>query len=278
MGRHFRAFIRALLRRYGPAMVAFIGLVGTNGCEKPEPPPVAYMGPTLAAADLGLPEPVDADRNGFVILEKEPSVGRFPAGLAVVRLEQPNPLFMCGEHLFVAERGWEIATIKEEEAAYWNGLLNTVPQSRGVFVLDRSSVVSPDCDLEEVIRSVRRIDVDLCLIYGPLMVEDDAAGLAGVLVNVRTGEHVAYIQSEAGVLDFEPPRPDRSKYDRSHQDVNYLAARRFEREVRKCILELIALDRRSTATQPSPWKDSRLRMPDDSVPVYIVPNHRVGGG
>jgi hypothetical protein len=236
------------------------------------------MGPTLAAADLGLAEPVDTGANGFAILESSPSKGRFPAGLAVVRLDQPNPLFVPDDHLFVAERGWEIATLREEEAAYWNNLLNTVPQSRAVFVMDRLSTTSPDCDLDQVIRSVRRLDIPLCLIYGPRMVLDDCGGFAGVIVDSNTGEHLAYIQSQASILDFEPPRSDRSKYDRSHQDVNYLAARRFEREVRNCFLELVARDQPAAATQPSPWRESEsLRVPSNSVPVYIVPNRRVGG-
>lgn len=269
---------RASIRRYGSWPAVFIGLLWVTACEKPEPPPVAYMGPTLAAADLGLAEPVDTSANGFVILESSPSDGRFPAALAVVRLDQPNPLFVCDDHLFVAERGWEVATLREEDAAYWNNLLNKVPQSRAVFVLDRASTISPDCDLDEVIHVCRRLGIELCLIYGPRMVPDGCAGFAGVIIDPNTGEHLAFIQSQASILDFEPPRPDRSKYDRSHQDVNYLAARRFEREVRKCFLAMVARDQPAPATQPSPWRESRtLRMPADSVPVYIVPNRRVGG-
>lgn len=273
LSSRFRAFLC-----YWSFAAVFIGLGVTSGCEKPEPPPVAYMGPTLASADLGLAQPVDVESNAFVILEAAASKGRFPAGLAVLRLDQPNPLFVCDDHLFVAERGWEISTLKEEEACYWNGLLKTVPHARAVYVMDRRSIVSPDCDLEQVIQAVKRLNIELCLVYGPRMVPDDCAGFAGVIIDVQTGDHLAYVQSEAGIFDFEPPRPDRPKHDRSHQDVNYIAARRFEREVRNCILEMIARDQPAAATQPSPWRDSKdLRVPADSVPVYIVPNHRVGG-
>jgi len=267
------------LRAVGPTVVAgFIGLLAFCGCEKPQPPPLSYAGPTLAAADLGLVQPVDAANNGFVILEREESHGRFPAALAVVRLDKPDPLFVCDDPLFVSERGWEVATLREEEAAWWNGLLNTVPQSRGVWVLDRRSPVSPSCSLEEVIHVARRLELDLCLIYGPRLVPDDAAGFAGVMVDARDGEHVAYIQSQAGILDFEPPRPDRPKHDRSHQDVNYLAARRFERQVRECVLAMISRDQPATSTQPSPWRTAQpWGVPADSVPVYIVPNRRTSG-
>ncbi len=253
-----------------------IGLVSA-GCHKPEPPPVAYMGPTLVEADLGLAAQIEAEPNSYVILERQSSQGLFPGGMAVVRLDRPNPLFVCDDPLFISDRGWELATLEGEAAAYWNTLLKTVPQARGVFVMDRQSAISPDCDLDKVLDAVQRQKLEICLIYGPRLVPDDCAGLAGVIIDVQNREFLAYVQSQAGVLDFEPPRPDRSKHDRSHQDVNYLAARRFEKQVRMCVLDLIAHDERPTATQPSPWRNTQeLRLPEDSVPVYIVPNHRAG--
>lgn len=263
----------AMTGRFWLVNALVIGLAAVAGCSKPEPPPLAYAGPTLAAADFGLVEPVDPDENGFTLLDDGPSQGRFPAALGVVRLDKPSPLFVTDDHLFVAERGWEVATLREEEAAYWNGLLKTIPQSRAVHVLDRRSTVSPDCGLEEVLDAARRLGLELCLIYGPRLVEDGCAGLGGVIFEVATGKPLAYVQSRAEILDFEPPRPDRSKYDRSHQDVNYLAARRFEREVRNCFLVLTARDRPAATTQPSPWRTSR-ELPADSLPVYIVPNRR----
>jgi hypothetical protein len=254
-----------------------IGLLPSGGCSKPESPPVAYTGPTLASADFGLARPAEPAENGFVLLDDSPSSGRFPAALGVVRLDKPSPLFVTDDHLFVADRGWEIATLKQEESVYWNGLLKAIPQSRAVYVLDRRTTISPDCDLDEIIETARRIKLELCLIYGPRLAPDGSAGFGGVIYDVTDGKPLAYVQSDAGILDFEPPRPDRSKYDRSHQDVNYLAARRFEREVRNCFLALVARDTPPATTQPSPWRTSRdLRIPSDAVPVYIVPNRRTG--
>jgi hypothetical protein len=156
--------------------------------------------------------------------------------------------------------------------------LKTVVQSRVVYVFDRTSVLSPDCDLKQVLEAARRQRIEMCLIYGPRQAPDGDAGLAGVIMDAASGQYLAYIQSQAGPADFEPPRPDRPKHDRSHQDVNYLAARRFEREVRNCFLELVGRDQPAATTQPSPWRESQgLRVPSDSVPVYIVPNRRVGG-
>lgn len=265
---------------WSPLLAAAIGAVaGLPGCaEKPEPSPLAYSGPTLACADLGLVEPVETMNTGFVLLSKEQSSGRFPAAMAVVRLDQPDPLFADDHHLFVSERNWEVGTLKEEEATYWTTLLKTVPQSRAIMVMDSLSVVTPDVCLTEVIRSMRRLGIELCLIYGPKAAPDESAALAGVMIETATGQYLAYVQAQADVQDYEPPRPDRPEKDLSHRDVNYLAARKFEREVQRCYLALTELDGPPTSTQPSPWRDLRepRMLPENSIPVYILPNQGVG--
>ncbi len=265
-----------MMRPAAGLLAAALGLIGGAGCQKPEPPPVAYSGPTLAAADLGLAGPVDAPSTSFVLLDHEPSQGRFPLGLAVARLERPNPLFVNESPLFVSEHGWEIADVRPEEGTHWLTLFKTVPPVREVKLVDRLNVVSPDVDLKEVLRSVRRLQLELLLIYGPIAAPPDAAGLAGVLLDVETGDYLAYVQAQAGIADYEPPRPDRPRHDLSHLDPNYLVARKFEQQVRTGMLELIARDRRATTTQPSPWKDAIGPTPisPDAVPVYIIPNRR----
>jgi hypothetical protein len=259
------------LRRLG---VVVIGLM-VVGCQKPEPPPTAYQGPTLVEADLGMAQPVKAPETGYVLLDSQPSRGRFPAALAVVRLDKPDPLFVPDGALLVSERGWEVADLPSEEATWWNGLLKTVPMTRAVYVLDRGCMASPDCDLKQVIEAARRFKLELCLIYGPRSVSDGSAGLAGAIIEVSSGQYLAYIQAEAGPCDVEPPRPDRPKHDLSHQDVNYLAARRFERQARSCVIDMIGRDQPAPATQPNPWRDfHENRFPANSVPAYIVPNYR----
>jgi len=243
----------------GSAMALIIGLMLSVACQKPELPPRAYEGPTLTSENLGLTQAVQAPANGFVLLNSSPSTGRFPAALAVVRLDKPNPLFVYDQPLFVSERGWEVAKLPTEEAVWWNSLLKTVPKTRTVNVFDRTSVISPDCSLQEVLAATRRIRVELCLIYGPRpMVDKDSAGLAGVVIDANSGQYLAYIQSSASPLDFEPQRPDRLAEDLSHQDVNAIAARRFEQHAKDCIVKMIDQDQPSPTTQPSPWntKDS----------------------
>jgi hypothetical protein len=107
----------------------------------------------------------------------------------------------------------------------------------------------------------------LCLIYGPSPTDPEHAGLWGVLLDTHTGTKVAFVQAQAGPPDYEPPHADRREEDMRHRDPNYLVQRKFQREVRKCILNLIRRDLPRTTTQPSPWQTGQPR----TTPIYIVP-------
>jgi len=244
---------------------------GISGCKKPELPPVAYCGPTLASADLGLSQ-VNCSPNGYVILEKKRSRGRFPAALAVARLVPSDPFDVVGSSSASSSTSWQVATVPQEEAVPWNALFNTVPGVREVIVLDQASVVQPNGCLDGILKSVKRLEAAFCLVFGPRTAEIDGAGFAGVLLDVETGQPVAYVQAEATPDDFELPRTDRSEYDQRHNDVNYLAARKFQRQLLACMLEFIERDLPIVTTQPSRWQEATTK----PAPIYIVPNQSVG--
>ncbi len=256
----------------GPATLALgVVLSVPGGCQKPEPPPAAYMGPTLASLELGA-ERLPADPTGFVLLSQEPSVGRFPNALAVARLEPPQGGFAPEDLGEGPRENWWVRTIRWEEAMNWNRLCNTVPSIREVIVLDRFTTVRPDARPEEITVSARRLEAGLCLVYGPSPAEAGYAGLWGVIADTASNTRVAFVQAQAGPKDFQPPPADRPSEDLRHVDPNYLAERKFQQEVRKCLLALIAMDSPPATTQPSPW---RTDAPAAMQPVIVVPE-RVG--
>lgn len=247
------------------ALGMVLSVVG--GCQKPEPPPAAYMGPTLASFDVAEAR-LPADPTGFVLLAEGPSVGRFPDALAVARLEPPQGL-MTPEDLGEGPReNWWVRTIRWEEAMNWNRLCNTIPSIREVIVLDRFTTVSPDAQPDEIAASARRLEAGMCLVYGPSLAEGGNAGLWGVITDTASNERLAFIRAQAGPYDFRPPPSDRPREDLRHLDVNYLAERKFQQEVRKCLLAMIANDSPPATTQPSPW---RTDTPAAMQPVIVVP-------
>ena len=250
----------------------FILLVPAPACNQPDPPPAAYMGPTLACAELGL-EPIPCEPSGFVVLEQEPSQGRFPGALAVARLAPAKDL---GADT-ASGPDWRLDTIKEERATYWTSLFNTVSSIREVVILDEPVVERPEAGPDQIAAAARRMRADLCLIWGPCAAQPDHAALIGVIMDTDRLHPVAFVQADAGPEDFRSPAEDAYPGDRRHEDVNYLADRKFDQQVKDCVFELIARDQKTTTTQPSPWKGFPA-MPDDdrAVPVYIVPNRSTG--
>ena len=259
-----------------PATWASVAFVVLSSCSKPEPPPMAYAGPTVSEADLGLLRPVEMPPDGYTLLGEQPSKGLFPTALAVVRLDKPDPLFRVGQPFYISDHGWQVATFRTEEAVGWNGLFPTVREVREVVVMDARSVVAPDVTPPEVVGSAEYLQAGLLLIYGPREGPAQGAALAGMIYEVETRKPLAFVQAQASIEDYEVPRPDSPKHDLRHVDADYLAARKFERQVWACVRELIAKDQPPTATQPSPWKQAILEpkiiAPEGDGPVYVIPN------
>jgi len=266
------AFIHPRRIRAGLAALSLVLAAGPGCAEKPKPPPLAYQGPTLAGADLGLVGDIDTSANGFVLFRKERTRGLFPASLAVVRLVRPDPLFTVTGRL-IRESEWVVGTMKTEEAAWLNSLFRTMPEVQQVVIFDEYSVRKPDLDLDDVVGCARRVRAELCLIFGPKPAAAAHAGLAGVVFDTATGRQLAYVQADAGPEDFTSPRADRPKGDLSHLDVNFIAARKFDHQLRECMAALIALDEPRATTQPIPYVPATQPEP---VPLYVIPNRRMG--
>jgi len=248
--------------RVGLAIVLVVAFCIAWGCgEKPEPPPVAYMGPTLASDSLGM-EKAPAPKTGYTLLDAQPSTGLFPGALAIARLVQPEGVVRSDN-----SKGWQVGTIGYEEAITWNNIGTRIPAVREVIVLDQYSTVSASADLGQIAMSADRLEAPLCLVYGPAQAEADHAGLWGTILETATGRKLASVQAQAGPEDFEPLRPDQLKNDMRNRDPNYLCMTGFQQQVRLCLLALIERDRPSTTTQPNPWQSK----PPRETPIYIMP-------
>ena len=69
-----------------PATWASVAFVVLSSCSKPEPPPMAYAGPTVSEADLGLLRPVEMPPDGYTLLLGATTLGRDLAGAVATTL------------------------------------------------------------------------------------------------------------------------------------------------------------------------------------------------
>lgn len=224
------------------AQILVISLLGTWGCESSS---IVYTaGPTLAPADLGLPGSA-GESTGFVIVEPSASSGRFPAALAVAKLGS-------AQDSGTPERA--VVRLQEEQAVHWNSLFNTTPAVREVVVLNDKTPGPPLRGLPAIVATARRLNAGLCLVYGATAIGPDEAKMIGALLDTEGGRVVAQIQARATPEDHEAQRPDAPKGDLRHLDLEYLVARKFQRLVHQCVIELITRDKQPGEQRPSPWR------------------------
>jgi hypothetical protein len=244
-------------------LVALMGF----GCQQPHEKSVVEFSPTLAADELGVGH-VHCPPTGYVILEQEPSTGRFPCALAVAKLTSKGPKGLPPSPPIT----WTTGTIPEQEATYWTALFNQIRPIREVVMLDRHSVPQISPAMDEVIDAARLAKADLCVIWGTAAAAAGEAKLVGVVKDTIEGTYVAFVQAHADPSDYLQPTPDQIDGDQRHRDVEYLVRRKFTKTLRQCVIELIERDKTTSSTKPSPWKSAVHRHNRGVVPVYVVPN------
>ena len=77
--------------------------------------PAAYVGPTLSGTDLGI-EKAECAPSGYVILEEQASVGRFPGALAIARLVPADKVASAYDEPPPA--GWRLGKTEDEKATF----------------------------------------------------------------------------------------------------------------------------------------------------------------
>jgi hypothetical protein len=224
------------LKAVGAVVVAFLAVAALSGCESSGLNGAA--GPTLGPAELTLPEGA-CPASGYVLFEHGDTVGRFPAALAVVKLRQGSGR-------------WQAATLKEEQAVWWNSLFNTTPAIREVVVMSERTAGAAGAGAPGMVAKARRLDAGLCLVYGPAGGGKKEAALIGALFDARNGRAIARVQAQATEADFQARRKDAPSGDRRHVDPQYLVDRKFEQQVRLCVSELIARDSMFAPSEQTP--------------------------
>ena len=192
----------------------------------------------------------EVEANTYKVFQKAKTVGRFPCGLAIMRVTtepSDNPDGDVGGTLM-------IDLLNEIKAVPWTELFDNYPAVTTVKVMGRPAVPFEQVTVRELVEAGRRQHAKLILVYGRTDLPAWLVRLDGALYDCKTGELVAVIHAQVQPVPGLPTPPDRIEEDKRHEDPECLTAERFQDLVLHCVDELVGLDAPATTTQPNPWK------------------------
>lgn len=218
---------------------------------------------SIRSADLGVSNKAPT-RVGATILNTEPSVGRFPAGICVVRVEA----LQCGAD---KQRDLRISRLPAQHAVYWNLLFDDLPSIREVVFLGNPGLDPRGYRWPELLKSAARHECSLCILYAEQEVTDADAEYYGVLWDTQTMQALAifrvpvilpedFVTSEQEEADNEE---DEEEARIALCEARFRAEQDLRRSVRDTLWDLAKRDGAILTTQPNPWRNGIPLFPRD---------------
>lgn len=210
----------------------------------------------VQAVDLGVDDST-LDEVGVKVLDTEPTVGRFPTGLTVVRVEA----FSREE---AQERRLRLVSIPDYRGVYWGRVTQDLPGLREVRLQCTYGLDPRGTDWRGLLKSSLQSNCALCLVYTYVDNTKADAEVAGVLWDAVLEKAVAAFRVPI-VLSPEV----RMKYEKKEQfvrlrsDAEFRAESELRRLVRDTIWDLTTRDGEMAARQPNPWQTNQLVIPRD---------------
>lgn len=225
---------RDAMRRAAGLVVVVSAAAVVAGCTSPTP--ALSVRRIVEFSNLGV-SGVDTNANSYTIVEREPSIGRFPAGIAIARIKLQGGVEEL-PHL-------ELDPLLNHEAVYWNELFDSMPDVRETTLIDQPSVPQRIVTLPMLLKSAQRLRCRFLLVYGANVTSDASARAVGALYDTDTSALIGTLFAEVVIppgADLEPP-PTYPKGDKRYKDPSWLTARKLESLFREMIWELIGIDR-----------------------------------
>jgi len=227
----------------------------------------------VQAADLGVEDAAIAE-HGQRVLSPEPSVGRFPAGLAVAQVQvctapQGEPRYLRVEEM------------EAHTSVYWGQSMNNLPPIREVRMLRGYGLDPRGAVWQALLNASLQEDCSLCLIYAKVGEAAADAEYVAVLWDAEAEKPLSVFRVPVSV----PPQ-EREAYEKDgrHGYARLLAEASFRAEsdlralVRTALWDLVGTDTASPPTQPNPWDTDLPLFPRDYAPdtrhrvrVYVQP-------
>ena len=241
------------------ALASACTLLFVSGCTWGLNHPNQRVESALKLSDITNEIPrVGADIQHF---EMAPTVGRFPAGIAIVRvakiLDEENAIERLRIYPF---KGYEIP--------YWVELFDGTPEVRSLYPIHEKSVRDVYVTLPELKSAAHVLNAGLLLAYG---YDNTSANYTcrvfGLVYEIPSGKLISAIQHRATFVEARAEAeklPSRSR-PVTVKDwkfyVDHVAFRKFEKNFKKCVWDLIDIDRAPEDLKRNPFEDAKPPFP-----------------
>lgn len=224
--------------------------VAVTGCAH-KPVHVWTPAPRVMWGDIAI-QPVPTPVNGFVVADRNPTPGLFPASLAVARVAVAED----AAHVLGARP--ILFSDPHNEFLQWNLAVSDQMAVSEVFPIGASSVGGGPVDPAGVLATFRALHARLGLVYAVNQLTEDETEIIGVLYDVEAAQPIAAIHAKAASVVAEQ-EIEEENLDRWKNDSRALARQRFEKSVRACIRELILHDDPPTTVIQAGWNGPSRR-------------------
>ena len=216
---------------------------------------------SIKSTDLGVPKEA-MPKTGTLQLGNEPSRGRFPTGVGVIRVYAAMDETRGRRYLRVAK-------MEPAQGVYWNQLLVDLPPVREVKILRSWSFDPRGAQWENVLSQSAGVNCDLCVMYASVDDTEADAELIGVLWEVPTQKVLATYRVTVIMPrddDDEEEEEASRKYKHGGKwkcEADFRADSEFRTLVRNTLWDLTQQDQKAPTTQPNPWHTDLPLYPRD---------------
>jgi hypothetical protein len=229
------------------------------GCS--ETPPVRVYSPAVSASSFdGAPS---LPSNGYSIIDRSATVGRFPVTLGVLRLAHDGSL--------------EPVKILPPEAAEWVEVFRGISAVRDLTFLAPVTLRAFEPTVAGRCTAARGVGAGLLLVYAPLRTGVNSAQVAGVIYDTKTQAIIATLQqtrsiTNTGGVEASPEEvfeereeladetDDPDPPDFRQADALFPTRWAFQESVRTAMLELADQDTPAPREPSNQWSQPAPRM------------------
>lgn len=184
-----------------------------------------------------------APGDGFEIVTARPTVGLFPANLAVTRVAIAEDEDRAGDPVLFAD--------PRNEFLQWNRAFDDQMAISEVFPLDQRDLGGGTADPAQILAAFRGLHARLGLIYAVNEISPIESEMFGALYDTEAGTPVALIQAHAESVSAAHEKNEQA--NPWETDSRALVRKKFEKLAYQTIYTLIINDQPSRTDPPAGW-------------------------